>query len=332
MGSGSEQIPFIRYISHGGGGVPTNIGEIIRNAEHDRLLAASRRFRGVDPSALSDYEYFRAVCTCFADWDGTLTAEVDKLMLQSVFGIPEEPSPENCDTLWAECNAVIAEQPQDNDTTFMDLYRYSVTPDGLSADTLAEQERVICDGIAQFARHQNALVCLSGRMPAVFRRPDPHHAELAFRKCLCAKQTPEERDLLFAQLLRTAARQCAEYRIPLLFENLSPDFGSFYRYLRTEAGEVVTLARIDEVSFRYLGESAVYPVVSDAVAAERLLPYLPAVSLIYLPASDARDAFAHASQLCFRRPFSELTENKKHGAKNCIRAVCYDNLSAIFAR
>lgn len=332
MASGSAQIPYIRYISYGDGGVPTNIGEIIRNAEHDRLLAASYRFRGVDPSALSDYEYFRAVCTCFADWDGTLTAGTDTLMLQDVFGIREAPSPENCDILWAACNASIAERPQDNDTNYVDLCCYSVTPDRLSADTLAEQERAICDGIARLARRQNVLVCMGGRMPAVFRRPDPHHAELAFRKCLCEKQTPEERDLLYAQLLRTAARQCAEYRIPLLFENISPDLCSFYRYMQTEAGEVVTLTRIDEVSFRYLGESTVCPVVSDAVAAERLLPYLPAVSLIYLPASDAWDAFAHASQLCFHRRFSELTENKEHGAKNYLRAVCYDNLSAILAR
>ena len=386
-------IPYFFFCPADSDGTASNIGALLRDREHDRLLSAcrwrSKSDRAEVPlSALSDYEYFRLYADCFLGADAatgtgmppepgadagkradfksetaflTDTEQTDHAFLNTLLGHPVCPCNDNSDfeALWAECNRAIdakfLEKAENTETNHTDVYCYSADFSLWDeAETMKRWGRVP-------PIPGRSLMMIRERMPAVFRRPDPHHASLAYRKLTAGTATPEEVDLLYAQVLRTAARFCAKAGIPLYLSSVSPDLTSFLAYIKEQAGNIRVLAAVNEVSVRYLPAhvSLLFrPVVSDAETAVRLASEYPLRELIWfpeiggtafteaavpaasaasgIPAADANffPEYAVAAQGCFRRTLAErIRQTKKtHGWENLLRAVCYENLISFLTR
>lgn len=388
-------IPYLYLRSADNDRTASNIGELLRDGEHDRLLTACRwRTKSdrteVPLSTLSDYEYFRLYADCFLRTEAvnetepfpepdtvsgadtffasgatlrTETEQTDRAFLEGLLGHPIPPCNDNSDyqALWETCNRALTERQfskaDDTATNHTDVYCYF-------ADYTLWDEAVAAKRWGNIPPPPGkSLTIIPGRMPAVFRRPDPHHATLAYRKLITGTATPEETDLLYAQILRTAARFCAKEKIPLYLGSVSPDLSSFLGYIREQAGDIRVLAAVNEVSFRYLpddGSLLCRPAVSDAETAVRISSFYPLRELIRFPKigcpSWANSAsfssakltdpnfsaasanffpeYAVAAQDCFRKTLAEhfRSAKKTHGVEELLRAVCYENFISFLNR
>lgn len=308
----------------------TNIGEILRDKAHDSWISSflQKNHSVVSSvSELSDYEYFRHVCEAFPCMSGTLIRQRDELLLSSVFHLTDIPSLESCDRIWSTCLHALRNESLNNNTITDNSCCYFLPIQKTEGNSLSEVEEEIHKNISDLKKSPRAVVIYDERMPAVFRRPDPYHAELAYKKFRNGNATPEESDIIYAQLLRTVAISCAESGVPLLLGNISGDFRSFYLYLYQLTRGLQLFVRINEVTYRFLDEASVFPVISDAVTMERIIPHMAIGNLIYLP--DAWNTYsAGVDQLLFRKQFLGILPHvtqQKNNAETLFRAVCLTN-------
>lgn len=180
--------------------VPTNITELLKNSDKNRImciLGCDEKYRN---GQASDFEYFAEWERVFPLCVGTGAAEWYREE-RSLLGIDSDASV--CERWRAGNERVASRIPDDEQCSHIDVNKFVSNFEKEGAESAATYAELFAAVRTAIQRMETKEIHLIGKLSAnEFAKPSPYGAQAAWRRICCGEKLNEsERDTLIAQLL-----------------------------------------------------------------------------------------------------------------------------------